>query len=332
MKCKLIAVGVFICMVLTACAAQTAGSDQTSNQTTTAETPVVTTPKGSETTDVTVTDPLPETDPPESQPPATTPPATTPPATTPPATTPPATTPPVTDPPVTEEPPAEGDAPKASEVVGRIPASSAADPSWFDDAAFIGDSVSLKLKTYCLNGALGKADFFTVGSYSTLNALKPLSDGGPHPSYQGEKMLSEDCVQKSGAKKVYIMLGMNDLSFGIDDAIDRYQELIGNILEKSPEADIFVQSMTPMTSTSTIESAKINNTNIKAYNQRLETMCDENGWFFVDVASVMYNDSGMSLRVEYCSDPIDMGVHFTSEGCKKWVEYLLTHTVDYTVN
>lgn len=248
----------------------------------------------------------------------------------------PQTKPPVTNPPETKPPETQGfdpnpQAPDASTLTGLVPESVAADPSWFDDAAFIGDSVSLKLKTHCLTGVLGKAQFFAVGSYSTVNALRPVSDGGPHPSYRGTVMTSEECIQKSGAKKVYIMLGMNDLSYGIDASIGRYETLVQRILEKSPEAKIFVQSMTPMTATSNILNDKRNNANIKLYNQRLLELCEEKGWYFVDVASVMYDDKGANLRTEYCSDPVDMGVHFTKAGCERWVEYLLTHTVHFNL-
>ncbi len=249
-----------------------------------------------------------------------------------PQTNPPSTQPPATKPPETQGFDPNPNAPDGTDLKGLVPESAAADPSWFDDAAFIGDSVSLKLRTHCLTGALGKAQFFAVGSYSTVNALRPVSDGGPHPTYRGTVMTSEECIQKSGAKKVFIMLGMNDLSYGIDATLPRYQTLVERILEKSPDVKIFIQSMTPMTATSTIINDKRNNANIKLYNQRLQKMCEENGWYFVDVASVMYDDKGANLRTEYCSDPVDMGVHFTKAGCERWVEYLLTHTVHFKSN
>lgn len=246
-----------------------------------------------------------------------------------PQTAPPSTQPPATTPPQTQEFDPNPHAPDASAVKGLVPESAAADPSWFDDAAFIGDSVSLKLRTHCLTGVLGKAQFFAVGSYSTVNALRPVSDGGPHPTYRGTVMTSEECIQKSGVQKVFIMLGMNDLSYGIDATLPRYQTLVERILEKSPDVKIFIQSMTPMTATSNIVNEKRNNANIKLYNQRLQKMCEDNGWYFVDVASVMYDDKGANLRSEFCSDPVDMGVHFTKAGCERWVDYLLTHTVHF---
>lgn len=200
--------------------------------------------------------------------------------------------------------------------------------SYFDDVAFVGDSVSLKLSYYAAaTGCLGNAQFFTAGSLGAANALWTVSDESVHPSYQGKKMLVEDCVAASGASKVYIMLGMNDIGlYGIDDTIKNYETLVNNIIEKSPEIQVVVQSMTPMTSTSTILGSSLNNENIKIYNSRLSDLCAKKGWAFVDVASVMYDAQGVNLNREYCSDPDGLGVHFTEAGCEKWVEYLSTHT------
>lgn len=214
-----------------------------------------------------------------------------------------------------------------SSVVGVVPESAAVDASYFDDAAFVGDSVSLKLSYYAVNGCLGNAQFFTAGSLGAANALWEVSDESVHPSYQGEKMLVEDCIAKSGAKKVYIMLGMNDLGlYGLDATVENYKTLVDRILAKSPRVQIVVQSMTPMTTTSTIIGENLNNANIKVYNDRLKELCTDNGWSFVDVASVMYDESGENLNREYCSDPDDLGVHFTEAGCKAWADYLKTHT------
>ena len=212
---------------------------------------------------------------------------------------------------------------------GFLEESAEVDASYFDDTAFVGDSVSLKLSYYAASsGELGKAQFFTAGSLGCANALWEILDKSVHPSYQGQKTLIEDCIQKSGVKKVYIMLGMNDIGlYGIDDTIENYKTLVGKILEKSPDVKIIVESMTPMTSTSTIIGKGLNNDNIKEYNKRLLAMCEENGWYYTDVASVMYSSDGQTLKAEYCSDPTNMGVHFTEAGCKAWIEYLKKHSL-----
>lgn len=211
---------------------------------------------------------------------------------------------------------------------GGVGENPAVDSSFFDNVAFVGDSVSLKLSYYAVaTGELGNAQFFTAGSLGCANALWDVSDESVHPSYQGEKMLVEDCIAKSGADKVYIMLGMNDIGlYGIEDTVENYRTLVKRILDKSPSVKIYVQSMTPMTSTSEIMGDTLNNPNIKVYNGLLSKMCLENGWTFIDVASVMYDEAGENLKHEYCSDPDGLGVHFTEEGCKIWIEYLSTHT------
>ncbi len=212
--------------------------------------------------------------------------------------------------------------------VGAVPESAKVSADYFDNTAFVGDSVSLKLSYYAAaTGELGKAQFFTAGSLGCANALWEVSDESVHPSYQGTKMLVEDCVANSGADTLYIMLGMNDIGlYGIDDTIENYKTLLGKITEKSPQIQVVVQSMTPMTDTSTILGESLNNENIKIYNSRLSEMCTENGWAFVDVASVMYDAEGVNLNRDFCSDPDGLGVHFTEAGCEKWIEYLSTHT------
>ena len=194
---------------------------------------------------------------------------------------------------------------------------------FFDDAAFVGDSVSLKLSYYCkATKALGNAQFFTAGSLGSGNALDKVSAESVHPSYQGEKMRVEDCIEKSGVKKVFIMLGMNDIGiYGPDEAVSNYETLIDKILEKSPDVEIYVQAMTPMTSTSNIIGKNLNNDNIVKYNANLKALAERRGWQYIDVYSAVVMTDG-TLNPEYCSDNDEMGIHFTEEGCQIWVDYL----------
>ncbi len=210
-----------------------------------------------------------------------------------------------------------------------IQAGEAVDDSFFDDAVFIGDSISLKLQRYVQYmrksdpSFMGKAKFLVAGSLGSGNALWKVSDESVHPSYQGTKMRLEDSVALTGAKKVYIMLGINDVTLhGVEGSVENMKTLIGLILKKSPEVEIYVQSATPR-----IAAMKNNPTNMALfeYDLRLYEMCVEQGWNFVDVASVMRDGKG-NLPDAYCSDAPTMGMHFTNEACQVWVDYLRTHT------
>lgn len=202
---------------------------------------------------------------------------------------------------------------------------SVVDASFFDDAVFIGDSVSLRLNYYCQShsGVLGKAQFLTSGSMGSGNALEKISESSVHPVYQGEKMLIEDGVKASGAKKVFIMLGMNDIAlYGIEDSVKNMDTLIQRILKKSPDVEIYVQSMTPMMKDAQLKD--LNNANLDKYNQQLKELCTKKGYHFVDVASAMKDSEG-NLIPEYCSDPEGMGMHFTDAGAEAWIDYLMNN-------
>lgn len=209
--------------------------------------------------------------------------------------------------------------------------SAKADASYLDDTVFIGDSVSLKLKNYVTAkrkteaGFFGKAQFLAAGSMGSGNALKPLGSSSIHPSYNGKKALLEDNVAAMSAKKVYIMLGANDLAlYGIDGSAENMSKLIAKIKAKSPNVKIFVQSATPIIKEQ--QMTNLNNPNLAAYDAKLSELCKKNGFYYIDVASVMRDSEG-NLKPDYCSDPNDLGIHFTDKACQVWIDYILTHTV-----
>lgn len=200
------------------------------------------------------------------------------------------------------------------------------DASWFDDAVFVGDSVTLKLNYYCDDNidALGNAQFFCAGSLGYTNALWDLDrEDAVHPTYKGTTYLSADCASVTGASKVFVMLGMNDIGlYGVDGALESAETLLDNITTNSPDAVIYVQSVTPIMEDA--QGSKWNNDIVRTFNEKLKDLCKEKGYGFLDVYSVMADENG-NLRPEYCSDPVStggMGIHFTDEACKIWADYL----------
>lgn len=202
------------------------------------------------------------------------------------------------------------------------------DGEFFDDAVFIGDSVSLKLNYYVDKirdniglECLGDATFLCSGSLSFGNSLWDIdAENNVHPSYQGTQYLLPDGVQATGKSKVFIMLGMNDFSlYGIDDTITNAKTMIDAIIEKNPNATIYLQSVTPILKTA--QYGDFTNANVEELNKRYKALCEENGWNFLDVASVLKDEEGC-LPANYCSDPDAQGIHFTDEACEIWINYL----------
>jgi len=198
------------------------------------------------------------------------------------------------------------------------------DLSYFDDAVFVGDSVSMSLQYYCASTkALGKARFLCAGSLSPVNAARPITEDSIHPIYNGSKVHVEDAIAMMGVKKVYIMLGINSLE-PFDNCVLSMKNFVSRILKKSPGVTIILQSVTPMTKDSPITRATLNNDVINRYNEELYKMAKENGWYYVNVSEVMADEYGY-LKEEYCSDPDTMGIHFNYKADKVWADYLISH-------
>ena len=195
--------------------------------------------------------------------------------------------------------------------------------SWFSDAVFIGDSITIGWKNY--NNRMleknpeffGNTRFLCEGSYGVRHALEPISDSSLHPVYGGEQCYIWDAVKKMGAKKVFILFGLNDISiWGVQGTADNYAEVISNIRRESPETEIYVISAMYMFKGS--EREKLNNKNIYALNKLLAEMCRENGYEFVNIASNLIDEGGF-LPKEYCSDNY---VHQTYSAYAVWADVL----------
>ena len=205
-----------------------------------------------------------------------------------------------------------------------VPQGPAVDLSFFDRAVFIGDSVSLTLESYCkANGALGGAKFLCAGSMSASNMLSGIILP-EYPKGSGQKPAIEESVAACGADVVYVMLGMDNIAYGVDRATGDMVKILTNITERNPEAQIIIQSVTPMADSSTSYSDKLNNNLINAYNQRMQELCEEHRWYYLNVAEVFKDENGCLIK-DYCSDYGKMGMHFTYAGAEIWVNYLKTH-------
>ncbi len=227
------------------------------------------------------------------------------------------------------------DDPSGSETYGTLAAGERVEDSYFDDAVFIGDSVSVMLQYYTMAmraddpDFLGKAQFLTAGSFGYRHAVSAVSDSSIHPTYNGQEMLLEDAIAQMGAKKIYIMLGMNDISNGnYTRTLENVTTLVSRILEQSPDAKFYFQSVTPRMENS--ETSYLNNDIISTFNTKLAAYCEENHYYFVNVYEGVCDENG-DLPAAYCGDPVSeggkgMGIHFTYAGCAAWVDYLYTHT------
>ncbi|MGN0566184.1 MAG: GDSL-type esterase/lipase family protein [Candidatus Limousia pullorum] len=206
------------------------------------------------------------------------------------------------------------------------------DDSYFNDAVFIGDSISYGFELYVTekhaNGetVLGEAQFLTSGSLSYGNSLWDVSDESVHPTYNGEKMKLEDAIAQIKPGKIFILLGTNDVAlYGVEQTIANADTEISRMLEASPGAEIFIMSTTPKYSPaeSNVDGA-LNNADIDALNVAMRQFAVEKGYNFMNIAPLFKDETG-GLAADYCSDKEGMGIHFTSAAYDIWLNFLYSY-------
>ena len=114
------------------------------------------------------------------------------------------------------------------------------------------------------------------------------------------------------------MLGINDIgqNGGIELTMELWEELCGNILEKAPDLQIFIQSCLPMFTPS--EYDDLNNALIREYNGQLKAFCEDHGFVFVDLADWFRDETG-GMPEKFSSDQY---VHINFDAAALWVEQL----------
>ena len=177
--------------------------------------------------------------------------------------------------------------------------------------AFIGDSRTQGFIMY--NGLKNVQDY----SYIGLMVDTAMTKKFVKTSNGNKTTLLQDMANKN-IKKVYIMLGVNELGWSYPQVFKaKYKELISEIRKVKPNCQIYVQSIIPMTKSKSDSDKIYNNKNVAKFNQLIQEVAEEEDVTYLDVKSVLVNKDGY-LPEEASTD----GVHVDKEYCQKWLKYL----------
>lgn len=192
--------------------------------------------------------------------------------------------------------------------------------AYFDGTVFVGDSVMLGFRNYSMsrsNTFLGRIQFLASGSFSVHNAFWPVTSKSVHPIYQGQQRLVWDSIGIMQPRRVFLFFGLNDMNMGsLEETCSLYAQVIANIKTTCPDAEIHIMSMTYTLAGK--GKGRLNNPNIRQFNEMLKQMCWDNGWGFVDIANPLADGNG-DLMPAYCSDNY---VHQTTAAYNVWVDVL----------
>ncbi|MBD5481733.1 MAG: hypothetical protein HDR15_04275 [Lachnospiraceae bacterium] len=193
---------------------------------------------------------------------------------------------------------------------------------YYGDSVFIGDSIMEGFRIYSVrqDNFVHDIQFLTAISYSVHNEMRPVKGNIPHPEYQGKKYHVWDILPLLGKKRVFILLGTNDLvSYGPESNRDKYKELIDKILETSPDLEIHIVSVTYTVKGK--EKGCLYNPAIDIYNGLLQEMAEENGWGYIDLCTVISDGEG-NLEASLSSDNF---VHLKIAAYALWEDELINY-------
>lgn len=204
-----------------------------------------------------------------------------------------------------------------------LPANGRVETSYFANTLFIGDSVSQgwvvydnpikDISTFCA--------YKSSGPDSVVNNSQfPLPDGTRVP-------IQDNIAQQLAAKQpehIYILFGANSLkSLTTENFIVYYGKMLDWLKTVCrPDAQIYIQSITPVTAAYEASDARYSQSNLYAVNNALAQMAYERGMYFVDLTEVLAGDDGY-LRPEYAAAD---GIHLQGAGYRAWLDYLAEHT------
>jgi lysophospholipase L1-like esterase len=192
---------------------------------------------------------------------------------------------------------------------------------FFDDAVFLGDSITVGLKSYVKNRRksdsdfLGDATFLAETSYS-LRAAQQDDGYYLHPEYKGLRRQPQKSLKSMNAEKVLIMMGVNDVETSESIILRNYSILIDTIRKAVPSIEIYIISIFPMSST--YEDEKRNNSKIHYLNTKLRRYAYRENIPFIDVT-----DSFKIKKEINSSLYSDDFVHINSKGYKIYTEQLI---------
>lgn len=190
--------------------------------------------------------------------------------------------------------------------------------SYFNDAAFLGDSRTLGISDYA---GLTGADFFCDNG---MTIYKLLGDDGVTYQKTGEKVDMKEILQEKHYGKIYIMLGMNELGYGDTPMyLKQYLKVIRQIKEWQPGVIIYVMANLHVSREKNNMETEFNNININDKNVASARLANGTDVFYLDCNPLFTDDEGY-LQAELTFD----GVHLYAQHYDKWRDFLFAHGVE----
>lgn len=194
--------------------------------------------------------------------------------------------------------------------------------SYFDDALFVGDSITkgfggyIREQRQTREDFLGKAQFLGAVSmsvmYASMNRAQP---GGITFTVRNQAVSLTDGILYYAPRKVFILLGVNDIGFRQWSKVEEYfATMIDTVHEQCPDTEVIILGVLPITEKYCKEE-RVTIERWNSFNAILEGICAEHGAAFLNFADRMMDENGYLPR-ELTSDG---AYHLSKAGFDIWI-------------
>lgn len=202
---------------------------------------------------------------------------------------------------------------------GSDPVYMTVEDDYFADAVFIGDSRTVGMYEY---GGLEEVTTFYASKGLTVYKLFD-AEIVEIPG-QRQKVTIEDALLNNEFKKIYLMVGINEMGTGtVETFTAKYKEVVDHLLELEPNAILYIQGILKVTTERSDKGDYINNEGITARNNALAELADNRRIFYLDANPLICDETG-GVVPSYTFD----GVHLKAKYIEIWKNYLKEHAID----
>ena len=201
----------------------------------------------------------------------------------------------------------------------RQPSCGQVDLSYFADAAFLGDSLTVGFSDYQIN--LGGA---LICGYTGVGPDVIVNRSAVKSPTRGQEV-ALDVLAAAQPKKLYILLGTNTLT--TLGAADRFLAYYGQMLDElrqtlGEDCIIYVQSIPPVRPAAAEKKPGLASDVLRSVNEQLAQLAASKGCVYLDLWETLADGEGNLKEMIAAPD----GVHLSAgNGYGAWVTYLRNH-------
>lgn len=184
----------------------------------------------------------------------------------------------------------------------------------FEGALFIGDSRTVGIGKYA---GITESDFFATTGMSVYNIFKQEVKVGSRDA----KCTLETLLSEQQYDRIFLMLGINELGFNLDNTATTYGEVVSRLRELQPDAYIHIQANLHVTKKKSDTDKTYNNDRINRLNESISAFADGKKVFYLDINPI-YDDENGAMPASYTWDEI----HLYAKHYALWADFLRENT------